>query len=83
MQITLTAIEVADALAQDEPAEIMVLLATFASSSEADQLIAAAVGRHNGSAMHRSVTPWLRRLAVALEAVEAGDDAIDAAGRVS
>ena len=83
MQITLKATEVADAMARDEPSEIMVLLASFASSSEADDLIDMIAARYNGSAMHQTVAPWLIRLAAALDAVKAGDVAVDAAGWVS
>jgi phage gp29-like protein len=80
MKIVLTAHDIAAALEADE---MMVLLATLATRPERQDLIDTAAARHNGSGYHRAVAPWLRELAQALEAVEARDAALDAAGRVA
>jgi hypothetical protein len=80
MKIELNAHEIGAAL---EPEELMVLLATLATREDRGWLIDSAAARHNGGDYHRAVAPWLRELAQALEAVEARDDAVDAAGRVA
>jgi hypothetical protein len=82
MKIELTATEIGAAL---EPDELMVLLATLATARGRQQpiLINAVAARHNGGDYHRAVAPFLRELAEALEAVEARDAAVDAAGRVA
>jgi hypothetical protein len=83
MKLELTPTEVATALVEDSPGDVMVFLATLASLDAAKRLTDAAASRHNGLPVHQAVAPWLRALAEALEAVEARDAAIDAAGRVS
>lgn len=83
MMIKLTPTEIGTALAEGQGHELMTLLATLASHEDADELITAAALHHNGSDLHRMTAPWLRQLADALEAVEARDSAVDAAGRVA
>ena len=82
MKIELNAHDIAAAL---EPDELMVMLATLATAWGRQQpiLIAAVAARHNRGDYHRAVAPFLRELAQALEAVEARDGAVDAAGRVA
>lgn len=64
-------------------AELMTLLATLASDEDADEIIAAAAMAHNGTDYHRMTASFLRQMADALDAVEARDAVLDAAGRVA
>ena len=80
MKIELKAHDIAGAL---DPEELMVLLGILATASGRQHLIEAVAARHNGGDYHKAVAPFLRELAQALEAVEARDDAVDAAGRVA
>ena len=80
MKIELNAHDIGAAL---EPEELMVLLGILATRPGRRDLIEGVADRHNGGDYHKAVAPFLRELAQALEAVEARDDAVDAAGRVA
>lgn len=80
MKIELKAHDIAAALEGDE---LMVLLGILAIAPDRQNLIDTVAARHNGSEFHCDVAPFLRELAEALEAVEARDAAVDAAGRVA
>ena len=80
MKIELKAHDIAGAL---DPEELMVMLGILATASGRQHLIEAVAARHNRGDYHKAVAPFLRELAQALEAVEARDDAVDAAGRVA
>jgi len=79
MLIQIGAHELADALANHDPEQIMVFLAALAAEDDHGDLIDAIIERHNGTAEHRAVLPWLRQVVQALEEIEAQDDS-DAAG---
>jgi len=69
MQITLSAVDLALALARQGESEFMVVLAVRADADmEQDGAIAGNIAaRHNGSAYHAGVAAFLRRLADAID----------------
>ena len=84
MQIELRATDIATQLRKKgNQDELLPLLSFLATDEVSEELIQAAADRFNGSEVHRATAPWLRRLADALEAVEARDAVLDAAGRVA
>lgn len=84
MQIDLRATDIATQLRKTaNHDEILPLLSFLATDAASEDIIQAVADRFNGSEVHRATAPWLRRMADALDAVEARDAAIDAAGRVS
>lgn len=84
MQIELRATDIATQLRKKgNQDELLPLLAFLATDQASEELIQASADRFNGSEVHRATAPWLRRLADALEAVEARDAVLDAAGRVA
>ena len=84
MKIEITPIDLAQALRKDEQqGDLMVMLAFLASDPAAARIIERTAERFNTSEPHRAVAPWLRQMADAIDAVEARDAALDAAGRVA
>ena len=84
MQVELSATDIGAQLRKRaNQGDVMPLLSFLATDAASEEIIQAASDRFNGSEVHRATAPWLRRLADALEAVEARDDALDAAGRVA
>lgn len=74
MQVTVSIPDIADAMV-DDAADCLDLLAALAEVDRdtGHELVADIATLHNTSAHHMGVAPFLRRLAAALEQIEAED----------